>query len=77
MTGEVVQEAIAEAVTGVIGLDTLLTVLGYFAALPPRVNLIELEPQCEDWGPEFSPVVQSGLEQAVRLVADEVQAVLR
>jgi len=77
MTGEVVQEAIAEAVTGVIGLDTLLTVLGYFAALPPRVTLIELEPQCEDWGPEFSPVVQSGLEQAVRLVADEVQALLR
>jgi hydrogenase maturation protease len=77
MTGEAVQEAIAEAVTGVIGLDTLLTVLGYFAALPPRVTLVELEPHSDDWGPEFSPVVQSALDAVVRLVAEEVQALLR
>jgi hydrogenase maturation protease len=77
LTGEAVQEAIAEAVTGVIGLDTLLTVLGYFAALPPRVILIEVEPQDEDWGPDFSPLVQSALDDAVRLVSAEVQALLQ
>jgi hypothetical protein len=32
-TSEAVQQAIAEGVTGVISLDTLLIVLGYFAAL--------------------------------------------
>jgi Ni,Fe-hydrogenase maturation factor len=55
VSGEEVQAAIAEAVTGVISLDTLLTVLGYFAVLPPRVVTIELEPRDDDWGPESSP----------------------
>jgi hydrogenase maturation protease len=77
VTGEAVQAAIAEAVTGVIGLDTLLTVLSYFAALPPKVILIEVEPQDEDWGSEFSPAVQSALDEAVRLVSVEVQALLQ
>jgi hydrogenase maturation protease len=77
VTGEAVQEAIAEAVTGVIGLDTLLIVLGYFAALPARVVLIEVEPRDDDWGAEFSPVVQSALDKAVRLVATEVQGLLQ
>jgi hypothetical protein len=76
-TGEAVQEAIAEAVTGVISLDTLLTVLGYFAALPPRVRVIEVEPRDDDWGPEFSPLVQAALEEAVRLVETEVRALVR
>jgi hydrogenase maturation protease len=77
MTGEAVQEAIAEAVTGVIGLDTLLVVLGYFAALPPRVIVIELEPRDEDWGPDFSPVVQTALDEAVHLVISDVQAFIQ
>jgi hydrogenase maturation protease len=76
MTGEAVQAAIAEAVTGVISLDTLLTVLGYFAALPPRVIVIEVEPRDDDWGAEFSPLVQSALDEAVRLVETEVQALI-
>ena len=77
VAGEAVQEAIAEAVTGVIALDTLLTVLGYFAALPPRVVLIEIEPRDGNWGPEFSPLVQSALNEACGLVRAEVAALLR
>jgi len=76
-SGEAVQRAIAEAVTGVISLDTLLTVLGYFAALPQRVTLIEIEPRDDDWGAEFSPPVQLALEHAVRLVETEVRALVR
>lgn len=77
LSGEAVQEAIAEAVTGVLSLDTLLTVLGYFAALPPRVTLIEIEPRDDDWGPEFSPLVEAALDTAARLVEAEVQALVK
>jgi hydrogenase maturation protease len=74
-TGEAVQQAIAEAVTGVISLDTLLIVLGYFAALPPRVVVIELEPRDDDWGLDFSPIVQTALDEAVQVVATEVRSI--
>ncbi|GAC1320324.1 MAG: hydrogenase maturation protease [Chloroflexota bacterium] len=75
-TGEAVQAAIAEAVTGVISLDTLLTVLGYFAALPARVVVIEVEPRDDDWGAEFSPLVAAALEESVRVIISEVEACL-
>jgi len=65
---EAVQERIAEAVTGVIGLDTLLIVLAYFEALPPRVTLIEIEPLEDDWGPDLSPPVAEAIDEALRLV---------
>ena len=73
---EVVQERIAEAVTGVISLDTLLIVLGYFEALPQCVTLIEIEPRDDDWGPELSEPVTSALGEASRLIRDEVQRLL-
>jgi len=74
ISAEEVQAAIAEAVTGVISLDTLLTVLGYFAVLPPRVVTVELEPRDDDWGPEFSPVVQEALNEAVHVIEMQVEA---
>jgi len=73
MSAEAVQERIAEAVTGVISLDTLLIVLGYFEALPQRVTLIEIEPCDEDWGPELSDSVAAVLGEASRLIKGEVQ----
>lgn len=73
VSGEAVQEAIAEAVTGVISLDTLLIVLCYFAVLPPVVVTVELEPRDEDWGPDFSPVLQTALDEAVRAVEVQVE----
>lgn len=69
---ELVQERIAEAVTGVISLDTLLVVLGYFEVLPPRVTLIEIEPRDDDWGPELSPPVEAAVAEAEQFILDEV-----
>jgi hydrogenase maturation protease len=75
-SAEAVQESIAEAVTGVISLDTLLIVLGYFEALPGRVTLIEIEPRDDDWGPELSEPVARAFDAARRLVEQEVQALV-
>lgn len=74
LPAEAVQAAIAEAVTGVISLDTLLTVLGYFGVLPPRVVVVEIEPRDDDWGADFSPSVQKALSEAVAVVRAEVEA---
>jgi hypothetical protein len=73
LSAEAVQERIAEAVTGVISLDTLLIVLGYFEALPQRVTLIEIEPRDDEWGPELSEPVAAALGEAFRLIHAEVQ----
>jgi hydrogenase maturation protease len=70
---EAVQASIAEAVTGVISLDTLLIVLGYFEALPDHVALIEIEPRDDEWGPELSEPVAQAFGEAGRLVEREVQ----
>jgi hydrogenase maturation protease len=72
ISAEAVQERIAEAVTGVISLDTLLIVLGYFEALPQHVTLIEIEPRDEDWGPELSPPVRAALGKTSQLIQEEV-----
>jgi len=76
IAAEVVQESIAEAVTGVISLDALLVVLGYFEALPGRVSLIEIEPRDEDWGAALSPPVQLAMAEAEQLVRLEVQSLV-
>jgi hypothetical protein len=75
-TAEAVQQSIAEAVTGVISLDTLLIVLGYFEALPERVTLIEIEPRDDDWGAELSEPVAQAFARARRLVQREVQSLV-
>jgi hydrogenase maturation protease len=73
IAAEAVQERIAEAVTGVISLDTLLIVLGYFEALPEHVTLIEIEPRDDDWGPQLSEPVAAALGDASRMIQEEVQ----
>lgn len=77
VSAEAVQERVAEAVTGIISLDTLLIVLGYFEALPPRVTVIEIEPRDTEWGPAFSPPVEAAMRDVVALVRDEVEAARR
>ena len=76
LAAEEVQTRVAEAVTGVIDLDTLLTVVGYFGALPPRVSVIEIEPRDHDWGPAFSPPVEAALGRVEALVEQEVRGLL-
>jgi hydrogenase maturation protease len=55
---EEIQARVAEAVTGVISLDNLLVVVGFFQALPPDVSVLEVEPQDEGWGEGLSAVVE-------------------
>ena len=70
---EAVQDAVAEAVTGVISLPAMLLVIGHFGALPARTRVIEIEPRDVEWGPDFSPPVMQALEEAEEMVLQEVR----
>lgn len=72
LTPDDLQERVAEAVTGVISLDNLLYICGYFKALPQRVVLIELEPLDLDWGETLSPEGGIAIDAAVALIRDEI-----
>ena len=54
-----IQARVAEAVTGVISLDNLLVVVGFFNALPRNVSVLEVEPEDEGWGEGLSRVVEA------------------
>jgi hydrogenase maturation protease len=54
-----IQARVAEAVTGVISLDNLLVVVGFFNALPRDVSVLEVEPEDEGWGEGLSRVVEA------------------
>src|SRR2546421_5304151 len=67
-----IQARVAEAVTGVISLDNLLIIGGFFGIWPSHVVVVEVEPRDEDWGLEFSEPVQAAiipLIEAVKLAA--------
>lgn len=63
-----VQSRVAEAVTGVISLDNLLIVAGYFGALPDDVIVVEVEPQDTGWGDGLSPRVQALVDEVIGVV---------
>jgi hypothetical protein len=65
---EEIQMRVAESVTGVISLDNLLIVGGYFGIWPPDVVVVEIEPRDEDWGSEYSAPVQAAIGPMVRVV---------
>jgi hydrogenase maturation protease len=66
-----IQARIGEAVTGVISLENLLVICKHFGVLPEEVTIVEIEPENEDWGPEFSPVVATRVGEAIEMVRDE------
>ncbi len=66
-----VQARIGEAVTGVISLENLLIVCQHFGVLPKDVTIVEIEPQNENWGPDFSPVVAARVGEALEIVRNE------
>jgi len=68
---EEIQASIGEAVTGVISLENLLIVCRHFKMLPEDVMIVEIEPQNEDYGLEFSPVVAAKVGEAIELVKRE------
>ena len=65
---ELIQQAVADAVTGIISLDNTLVVAGYFKALPRQVAVVEIEPLEHEFGTDLSPEVTAAVETAVDLV---------
>lgn len=65
---EEIQVRVAEGVTGVISLDNLLIVGGYFGIWPPDMVVVEIEPRDEDWGSEFSEPVQAAISPTIQVV---------
>jgi len=65
---ELIQQAVADAVTGIISLDNTLVVAGYFKALPRQVAVVEIEPLEHAFGTDLSPEVTAAVETAVDLV---------
>lgn len=63
-----IQARVAEAVTGVVGLDNLLVVTAAFEAAPEAVVVVEVEPGVEELGHEFTAEVREGAEQACRIL---------
>lgn len=63
-----IQARIEEAITGVIDLDNLLIVCKHFGVLPEDVTIVEVEPQSEEWGSEFSLVVAARVDEAIQAV---------
>lgn len=74
-TSDEVQERVSEALVGIIGLDTLLTVLDYFRALPEDTRIVEVEPSDEEWGPDLSPTVGLVMPEVERLVREQIAEV--
>ncbi len=65
---------VSEAVTGVISLDNLLIVGGYFGIWPPDVVIVEVEPCDENWGPEFSEPVRAAINPLIKAIHEAVLA---
>jgi len=66
-----IQSRIEEAITGVIDLDNLLIVCKHFGVLPDDVRLVEVEPQSQEWGVEFSPLVAARVSEAIEAVKEQ------
>jgi hydrogenase maturation protease len=59
-----IQEAVAEAVTGVISLDNTLVVTRYFVRRPPSFVIVEVEPEVHEFGEALSDAVLPSFERA-------------
>lgn len=62
------QARVAEAVTGVIGLENLVLVPAALGAAPGEVLVVEVEPGVEAMGEKLSPRVRAGAERAKALL---------
>jgi hydrogenase maturation protease len=69
---EEIQARIREAGAGVIDVDNLLVIAKHFAALPPDVMLIEMEPAASSSGAELSEAGERCLREVIERVRREV-----
>jgi hydrogenase maturation protease len=65
---EEIQARVAEAVTGVISLDNLLVIAGFFNTLPADVSVLEVEPEDEGWGEGLSDPVRTARRDVMEAV---------
>ena len=65
-----IQQAITEAVTGIISLDNTLVIAGYFRALPAHVTVVEIEPVDHAFGAELSPAVTQAVGSATARIGE-------
>ncbi len=65
---DVIQERVADSVTGSISLDNLVVVAEAFKSLPDDVWVVEVEPADETWGEGFSDEVQAKLPEITETV---------
>ncbi len=63
---EEIQARVAEAVTGVVGLDNLVIVVAGLEAAPPETCVVEVEPEVEELGHTFTEAVERGAREAAR-----------
>jgi len=69
-----VQDCVAESVTGIISLDNLLMVLQRFDALPPEVEVVEIEPVESEIGFECSPAIAARFEEFSEIIRRKATA---
>ncbi len=65
---ELVQQAVTEAVTGIIALHNTVVIGGYFKVLPSTVVIVEIEPVDHAFGAELSAAVRAAIHPACALV---------
>ena len=65
---DLVQQAVVEAVTGVIALENTVVIAGYFRVLPLAVAIVEIEPVDHAFGPDLSAAVSAAIEPACSLI---------
>ena len=63
-----VQQAVVEAVTGVIALENTVVIIRYFGAMPPDAAIVEIEPRDHAFGSQLSTEVAATVEPASRLI---------
>jgi hypothetical protein len=54
-----VQQYMTEAGGGVVAIDPLLSIAGYFKTLPRETWVLELEPCAKEWGDPESEVIET------------------
>ena len=67
-SGDQVQQAVVEAVTGVIALENTVVIAGYFYVLPLAVAIVEIEPVDHAFGADLSAAVSAAIEPACSLI---------
>lgn len=73
---EEIRERIGESVSGTISLDNILIISKFYGALPADVVVIEVEPEDDSWGDNFTPGVDGLVDKVIEMVMQEAQVAM-